>query len=315
MVVCKFGGSSVINPKAILNIKKLSENHNRKVFVFSAIGRRFKSDIKLTDLLIEFSKSNSEIKSQILELIIQRFNKLVKLLKIKFDLNIIRKDLISSKNKSYIVSRGEYYTALFYSQFLKIIYVPAENLIVFNGKKIDYNKTQTNLLSALNQYGRIVTGGFYGANQNNKIVLMKRGGGDVSGAIFAKVLGVNVYENYTDVCGIKPINPKIIKETKTIKNLSYEDLNVLTINDCSAITREAVKVLEKTNVKTIIINSLNIQGDKTIITNKKSEAKFICFNKNKITLKLGDKNIKIISDKNSVRLNIIKLGRLMNIVN
>ena len=315
MVVCKFGGSSVINPKAILNIKKVSENKSRKVFVFSAIGKRFKNDIKLTDLLIEFCKSNNEIKGQILDLIIQKFATLSRLLKIKFDLNIIKEDLLKNKNRNYIISRGEYYTALFFSEYLKIIYVPAGELIVFNGKKIDYNKTQTNLLSALNKYGRIITGGFYGLNQSNKIVLMKRGGGDVSGAILAKVINADTYENYTDVCGIKPINPKIIKNSKTIKRLSYEDLNVLTKNDCSALSNEAVKILNKTEIKTLIINTFDLQGDKTVVTNENNMVKFICFKGDKITAKVGNKNFKIISDKRYMISNLKNLARLINLVN
>lgn len=53
MIVCKFGGSITANATSIKNINELLENKERKILVFSAIGKNDKNDIKLTDLLID----------------------------------------------------------------------------------------------------------------------------------------------------------------------------------------------------------------------------------------------------------------------
>ena len=59
MITCKFGGSCTVQERAIKNIKKIKKNSNeRKIFVFSAIGKSDDSDTKVTDLLIELSHKN-----------------------------------------------------------------------------------------------------------------------------------------------------------------------------------------------------------------------------------------------------------------
>ena len=87
MIVCKFGGTCTAYPTAIKNIKTLlEESKERKVFVFSAIGKENKQDTKMTDLLIKFADEENREKTK--EKILGKFEKLLKTTGVKF--NIIR---------------------------------------------------------------------------------------------------------------------------------------------------------------------------------------------------------------------------------
>ena len=85
MIVCKFGGTCTAYPTAIKNIKTLlEESKERKVFVFSAIGKENKQDTKMTDLLIEFA--DKENKEETKEKILEKFEKLLKTTGVKFNI-------------------------------------------------------------------------------------------------------------------------------------------------------------------------------------------------------------------------------------
>ena len=65
MIVCKFGGTSTTSLKSIQNIKALKEkNKKRQVFVFSAIGKKYQKDKKITDLLIEITQNKDIAKNK-----------------------------------------------------------------------------------------------------------------------------------------------------------------------------------------------------------------------------------------------------------
>ncbi|MGO1987973.1 amino acid kinase family protein, partial [Mammaliicoccus vitulinus] len=80
MKVSKFGGSSVANSvqiKKVLNI--INSDDERKIVVVSAPGKRFKEDIKTTDLLIRLYDKviNNLDYSNKLRQIIERYEEIV----------------------------------------------------------------------------------------------------------------------------------------------------------------------------------------------------------------------------------------------
>ena len=58
--VCKFGGTSMADAKAIRQVKNIIEQDPaRRYVVVSAPGKRFKDDIKITDMLYRCYKEDS----------------------------------------------------------------------------------------------------------------------------------------------------------------------------------------------------------------------------------------------------------------
>ncbi|MBR1890708.1 MAG: hypothetical protein IJ817_03390, partial [Clostridia bacterium] len=224
MKVCKFGGSCTTTKESLENIQKIAKSKDRCVFVFSAIGKTCFDDKKLTDLLINFyEEKNIEKKFDIYKKIYAKTSFLSKLTENKTEVSRELKSIWKSKDKSFVVSRGEYITTKIVSEYLKLPFVPAEKIIFFDNGKLDERKTTRKLNFFLKKHGRFCTCGFYGFDAGQKkVVLFERGGGDITGAIIAKLANAPVYENYTDVCGVKTINPKLIPDAKTIKKISYK---------------------------------------------------------------------------------------------
>lgn len=282
MRVCKFGGSSLTSLKSLRNIKKLCNGKNsRRVFVFSAIGKSKGRDEKLTDLLINFfNEKNSLLKKKVYNQILLKFSKLARQTGSKtFSKQEIHSALFSYKNIDYVLSRGEYFTTKIMADYLNIKFIPAEKVIFFENNKINYAKSKKALWRYLKKYEKIAIPGFYGIDENKNIKLFPRGGGDVSGAIISKILNAKMYENWTDICGIKEINPKICL-SPTIKKLSYADLQFMTSLDAKVLHKDVALILSGTKIKTQVGSIFSPSKEKTIISKKNQpNVKFISYKK------------------------------------
>src|SRR5699024_5189773 len=80
MKVAKFGGSSVANSKQLTKVANIIKNDpDKKVIVVSAPGKRYDSDYKITDLLIQLAEAHEKgdkFKSYYLT-ILDRFQKII----------------------------------------------------------------------------------------------------------------------------------------------------------------------------------------------------------------------------------------------
>lgn len=285
MIVCKFGGSCTALPEAIKNIKELASGAGRKAFVFSAIGRESVEDKKVTDLLIDYSNGDQSAKEKVLE----KYKKLLKFtgvrVKIKSDLDKIFNEFLKTKDRSKLLSRGEFLTAYIMSKYLNIKFVPAEKLLFYRDGILDFDKSRSKAKFYLSKYGRIVVPGFY-AIENGKIKLFSRGGGDVSGALISALLDAEIYENWTDIEGIFEVNPNVLN-SQPIKTLSYEDLKLMTSLDAKVVHEECAKILSGTHVKLKVKSIFAPQKEGTLISNsEKNSSGYICFTQNGDSVKI-----------------------------
>jgi len=73
--------------------------------------------------------------------------------------------------------------------------------------------------------GRIViVAGFQGMNVNQDITTLGRGGSNLTAVALAKVLNAKMCEMYTDVEGVFTTDPRIVRDARKIKKISYEEM-------------------------------------------------------------------------------------------
>lgn len=283
MIVCKFGGSCTANIVAIKNIKKATKNSlSRKICVFSAIGKENPKDDKITDLLISFA-DNSNQRDLIQKRIIEKFQKLSKETKTKFDIKTrLKREIdifLKTNDKERFVSRGEEWTSIIMARYLKYKFISAEKVMFFKEGKFDFEKSQKRLEAIMKKEPKIVIPGFYGVEEK-KIKLFSRGGGDVSGAIISIIANADIYENWTDVEGIYEVNPRILK-TQTIKKLSYQDLEFMTTFDVGVIHNDCAKILKGTGIKLYVRSIFDLKSSKTVVKDDvKNSQPYICLDEN-----------------------------------
>ena len=260
MIVCKFGGSSSAKKSGVKNILRIVKNINRKIIVFSAIGKSGKKDSKITDLLIALYYGKSTISQ-----IESKFKKLAQNLGIKYKIGNEIKKWERIKSYDALLSRGEYLTAKMFSKATKIKFVDATKLLISKSKNFNSKKIESKIAKALKRHGQIIVPGFYFKN-NNKIQLFSRGGGDVSGAYLAKYSTASTYEIWTDVPGVYSNFTNSCKR-RIIRTLSYEKMLKMSSTGAKVVHPRVCNLLKQTNIITKIKSTFEPNKDGTEICN------------------------------------------------
>lgn len=287
--VAKFGGSSLSDGAQFAKVKKIVESDDsRRVIVVSAPGKRNGTDNKITDLLY---LCNAHIKydvsfDNIFEMIEDRFKSIRNECGLTLDVEAELKEIASNMGKTtsidYLVSRGEYLTAKLMAEYLGFKFVDSKDWVAFeyNGK-IDFEKTAEQLKEIYGVYNKIVVPGFYGALPNGRVKVFSRGGSDVTGAIATASLDADVYENWTDVTGIKMVDPKIVKDAKTISRITYAELRELSYMGAAVLHEDTVYPVRRKDIPLNIRNTNDPDAEGTFIRegfpeeNEEESARFI----------------------------------------
>jgi aspartate kinase len=273
-VVAKFGGSSMASASTIKQVAKIIKSDPlRKFIVVSAPGKRDPKDTKVTDLLYIVAKEIQLHKSPTtFKLIRDRFVEIVEELKLDLPIKSILADILQkmkhSKSLPYIVSRGEYLSALILSTYLDFAFLDAADVIRFKGTQFNRAKTRNDAGSLLKKHPYVVIGGFFGSNEMDQIQLLPRGGSDITGAIIADAVNAKLYENWTDVDGFLTCDPRVVENPKKIDVLTYRELRVLSFMGASVLQAETMFPLIKKGIPTQIKNTFHPTGEGTMIFSK-----------------------------------------------
>ena len=247
--VLKFGGSSVADADQIRKIEAIVEaDSQRRYVVVSAPGKRYSGDSKVTDLLFMlWAQIEHNIPyDALLDTIMKRYTSIEDDLgidagiKARFD--EIRSNIEKGCTESYIVSRGEFLSAVLISKCLGYDFVDAEGKVLFDARgRLLTDETDKALSEALSQHEHAVIPGFYGSSvADGKICLLSRGGSDVTGSLVARAAGASIYENWTDVSGMLMADPRVVDGPKPIRHISYMELRELSYMGASVLHEDAV---------------------------------------------------------------------------
>lgn len=277
MKVAKFGGSSVSNAEQIKKVLEIvNSDPERKITIVSAPGKRHKSDIKTTDLLIRLyekaiAKLNYTSKK---DEIVQRYADIV--YELQMDDHILKsidqtleRYIATLKNKpprllDALLSCGEDFNAQIIAEYnnsqgIPTRYVsPGEAGITVsdlpqNAQILDQSYEE--LYNLRNYKEKLIIPGFFGISRQNYVVTFPRGGSDITGAIVARGVRADLYENFTDVSGIFRANPMIVKQPLVIDEITYREMRELSYAGFGVFHDEALQPLHKDRIPVLIKNT------------------------------------------------------------
>ena len=277
--VAKFGGSSVASAEQFRKVKNIVEaDRDRRFVVVSAVGKRSKDDNKVTDLLL---LANAHIQYHVdarplLSQIEERYVEIAQELGLKYPIAEKFEEfasVIESLSPEYIVSRGEWFTAQLMAEYLGLPFVDAADVIIFHhDNTVDFERTAAKLKEAVQRTGgRFVLPGFYGSTVEGTIKLFKRGGGDITGAVLARCIEANVYENWTDVSGFLSADPRIIDNPRAIHRITFDEMRELSYMGASVLQEEAIFPVREANIPIQIKNTNDPDAPGTVIRENAEE--------------------------------------------
>lgn len=267
--VVKFGGSSLADSNQIIKVKDIiSSSESRKYCVVSAAGKRNSADDKITDLLISLYKNRDDKSKQeeIFTKIKDRFDGIVSDLNIDFDVDKELTEMVAtSKSKNtvdYLASRGEYFSAKILSIYMNAKFLDMQNVITFDdNKKVNYELTYENISREINRIEKdfpdkkIIMPGFYGSTRDGEVVTFSRGGSDITGALVARAINADLYENWTDVSGVLFEDPRLVENPAIIDYITYTELREMSYMGASVLHEETVYPVSKVGIPINILNT------------------------------------------------------------
>ncbi len=276
--VCKFGGTSMANGMTVERVKKIAKSDPaRRFFVVSAPGKRFGGEKKVTDLLYAAHDCLllGGTLGEAFEKVKERFRLMTGELSLSFDIESLlsqtEEEILRRKSRPFTASRGEFLVAKIAASYLEVPFVDASELFCFKGDFLSEQETEKKMRERLLPLKGAVIPGFYGADGEGNIHTLPRGGGDISGAIVARALDAEIYENWTDVSGFLVCDPRIVENPQKIDCLSYAELKELSRLGANVLHHEAVAPVLEADIPVCIRNTFRpSDGGTTILSAKKN---------------------------------------------
>ncbi|MEG2413509.1 MAG: aspartate kinase [Clostridia bacterium] len=271
--VVKFGGTSMADAKAINQVAGIiKSDKTRKYVVVSAPGKRFSQDHKVTDLLYACYHDleiNGECQATF-SLIRKRFEGIVDDLGLDMDINAeldkVEADMLKYRTSEFCASRGEYLSGVVIAKVLGFEFVDAKDIIAFdeNGN-FQAEKTNRIVEATLKSIPYAVIPGFFGADELGGVHTFSRGGSDVTGAVIARAVKAEVYENWTDVNGFMTADPRVVSNPLPIEILSYKELRELSYMGANVLHPESIFPVKESNIPINIRNTFAPEVKGTMI--------------------------------------------------
>lgn len=303
-LVLKYGGTSISSAKdiqAITNYINSLSKHNEIVIVCSAISGT-------TDDLIEISQSikkeNKDKAEQLASKIINRHKQLAKqtikkltirkklLEKLDVDFRelvaliegIVLLGEVTPRSMDYLISFGERLSIKLISFAINDI---GKKSISLTGKEVgivtdsnfgeskplmDTTRLRVSKTIDLQFSKKIipVIGGFTGADQHGHVTTFGRGGSDYTATIIGSCIKADEIWLMSDIDGLMTADPKIVKNAKLLKEVSYIEAIEMALFGAKQIHPRTFEPLLTKKIPMKIRNSFNVKNEGTLVTDSHS---------------------------------------------
>ncbi|MBQ7259935.1 MAG: aspartate kinase [Lachnospiraceae bacterium] len=238
LIVKKFGGTSVANKERIMNVARRCirdyQNGNDVVVVLSAMGKQ-------TDVLIDMAK----------------------------DIN----PNPSKREMDMLLTTGEQTSVALMAMAMATYKVPAISLNAFQVsmhttsaysnarlKRIDTERIR----NELDQRKIVIVTGFQGVNKYDDYTTLGRGGSDTTAVALAAALHADECEIFTDVDGVYTADPRIVKNARKLKAITYDEMLDLATLGAGVLHNRSVEMAKKYGV-TLVVRSSFSEEEGTVV--------------------------------------------------
>ena len=302
MIVCKFGGTSVQDADAMTRLAGIIKARHKQqpIVVASAMG-------KTTNLLLEVAQTAAggkrqdalDLLAKIKEKHIKEAQKMGIAVAEDWVLEIINtyfkemRDLVKGlaalgeltpRVSDAIASYGERLSTAVLTQVLANNGMPAQLMDARECIVTDDNYTRAGIIfdrtdAAIVGYfrpvlkaGKIpVFQGFIGRTTDGRTTTIGRGGSDYSAAIVGAALEAEDIQIWTDVDGIMTTDPRMVKEARRIRSISFDEAAELAYFGAKVLHPATIVPAVRKNIPVHVLNSYKPDQEGTTITGQAPE--------------------------------------------
>lgn len=288
MKVMKFGGTSVGKPERMHSIAELiTKESEPAIVVLSALSGT-------TNALVEISKNLAEnernVAKQNIDKLEQHYKGFIEgLLKTPeankkahlvigehFEfLNIILKISFSEALNKDILAQGELMSTKLFSAYLDEADIGHALLPALEFMQLDTQEEpqigniKVKLSQLLKQHKDkkvFVTQGYICRNCKGEVDNLKRGGSDYSSSLIAAAINASVCEIWTDINGMHNNDPRVVKKTVAIDQMSFDEAAELAYFGAKILHPASIWPAQHYNIPVRLLNTMEPKAKGTLIT-------------------------------------------------
>ncbi|HNA19244.1 MAG: Lysine-sensitive aspartokinase 3 [Bacteroidetes bacterium ADurb.BinA245] len=286
----KFGGTSVGRPERMQHIASMVTKETEPVIVvLSALSGTTNALVEIGTFMANGDRVSAKQAIEKLEKHYQSFIK--ELLNDKtyvekakamvaehFEfLTIILKISFSESLSKDILAQGELLSTKLFSIYLEEKGIEHQLLPALEFMSIDqYDEPQigsikvklSQLLKKHKSKTLFVTQGYICRNARGEVDNLKRGGSDYSASLIAAAIGASVCEIWTDIDGMHNNDPRIVKKTKPVEQMSFEEAAELAYFGAKILHPASIWPAQQYKVPVKLLNTMQPEAKGTLITEK-----------------------------------------------
>ena len=288
MKVMKFGGTSVGKPQRMKEVARLiTADTENKIVVLSALSGTTNALLEISSLLADNDRNGARQKIEMLESSYNQFvsellsdeiilKKTNEVLAEHFEfLSIILKISYSEALLKDILAQGELLSTKIFCLYLeeqKIEHklLPALEFMTLDNQdepQIGTIKVKIAQLLQRNKEIKIfVTQGYITRNAKGEVDNLKRGGSDYSASLIAAAVNATVCEIWTDIDGMHNNDPRLVKTTMPIRQLSFEEAAELAYFGAKILHPASIWPAQLFKIPVRLLNTLQPEAPGTLIT-------------------------------------------------
>src|SRR5436190_512328 len=287
MKVMKFGGTSVGKPERMHHIVDLVTTQSEPaIVVLSALSGTTNA---LVEIIYNIAKGDRTTAKQNIDKLEQHYqafiNDLVKkpeaLHKAKaivaehFEfLNIILKISFSEALSKDILAQGELLSTKLFSTYLEEQNIDHVLLPALEFMTIDYNdepqigSIKVKLTQLLKQHPKkkiFVTQGYICRNARGEVDNLRRGGSDYSASLIGAAINAKVCEIWEDIDGMHNNDPRIVKKTRPVEQLSFDEAAELAYFGAKILHPASIWPAQQYKIPVRLLNTMQPKAKGTLI--------------------------------------------------
>ncbi|MBS1919518.1 MAG: aspartate kinase [Bacteroidetes bacterium] len=288
MKVMKFGGTSVGKPERMHHIVSLvTKEEEPTIVVLSALSGTTNALVEIGDYL---SKGNRTSAKQCIEKLEAHYHTFVKELVKKKEsvakaesiiaehfefLNIILKISFSEALSKDLLAQGELLSTKLFCTYLEEqgidhFLLPALEFMVidsYDEPQVSVIKNKLGLLLKKHKNKKLfVTQGYICRNSRGEVDNLKRGGSDYSASLIAAAVTATVCEIWTDIDGMHNNDPRIVKKTIPVEQLSFEEAAELAYFGAKILHPASIWPAQQFKIPVKLLNTMQPGAKGTLIT-------------------------------------------------
>jgi aspartate kinase len=287
MKVMKFGGTSVGKPERMHEVAKLiTADPEKKIVVLSALSGTTNALVEIGQSAARFerekageqiSKLSAHYHTFIEQLVVTEKSRAqaMAIVREHFEfLSIILRISFSEALNKDILAQGELLSTKLFSVYLEEKGIPHVLLPALEFMSIDaedepqLDQIRSRLTELLAKYpttGLFITQGYICRNAKGEVDNLKRGGSDYTASLVAAAIQASVCEIWTDIDGMHNNDPRIVKKTLPIEQLSFDEAAELAYFGAKILHPTCIWPTQQQNVPVKLLNTMQPSAAGTVI--------------------------------------------------